>query len=67
MKQVGSDRSALRLREHASKRIKVARRTFCAMSSFAPPQGAVGVKPLLKMNSIHRAPGQAPAKSRRSP
>src|SRR5262245_55034125 len=31
------------------------------MSSSRPPQGAVGVKPLLKMNSIHRAPGQAPA------
>ena len=28
-----------------------------------PPQGAVGVKPLLKMDSIHRAPGQAPAKA----
>jgi hypothetical protein len=26
-----------------------------------PPQGAAGVKPLLNMNSIHRAPGRAPA------
>ena len=31
------------------------------LHSRSPPQGAVGVKPLLKMNSIHRAPGQAPA------
>src|SRR5262245_53846183 len=31
------------------------------MSSSPPPHGAVGVKPLLNMKSIHRAPGQAPA------
>ena len=29
------------------------------MSSSPPPHGAIGVKPLLNMKSIHRAPGQA--------